>query len=105
MLARLGFDGMAIQEHKLLKQKTGDVIARLKHEGWHASLSPAKEGKTVHAASSGVGVAMMADIAMAAPPSLGRWFQCPQSERFHAQLCEGMVPGGFYAVEEYILTE
>ena len=73
-LARLGFDGMAFQEHKLQSARIGDVVARLKHEGWHAALTPAKEGNNAHSYSSGVGVAMAAAIAMAAPPSLGRWF-------------------------------
>ena len=35
------------------------------------------------------------------PPSLGKGFQMPQQERFVAQLCEGMVPGGFYFISCY----
>ena len=98
VLSRLDFDGMAIQEHKLVKNKVGDVVARLKREGWRAALTPASQGKVDHSASSGVGIAMQADIAMAASPSLGRGFQHPQPERFVAQLCEGMAPGGFYFI-------
>ncbi|CAK0851970.1 unnamed protein product [Prorocentrum cordatum] len=71
MLARWDFDGMAIQEHKILPGKTDDVVSRLRHEGWHAALPPAEPGKTVHSAFSGVGVAMRSDIAMARPPALG----------------------------------
>ena len=104
MLARLGFDGMAFQEHKLHSARIVDVVARLKHEGWHAALTPAKAGKNDHSFSSGVGIAMAADIAMAAPPSLGRWFQYPQPERFTAQLCDGMVPGGFYFISCYFFS-
>ena len=104
VLSRLDFDGMAIQDHKLTDGKIGDVVARLKREGWHAALTPAKAGKVDHAASSGVGIAMQADIAMAPPPSLGRWFQKPQSERFVAQLCEGMAPGGFYFISCYFFS-
>ena len=47
---------------------------------------------------------MQSDIAMAAPPSLGRGFQQPQPERFVAQLCEGMVPGGFYFISYYFFS-
>ena len=98
VLSRLDFDGMAIQEHKLVQKRVGDVVARLTREGWHVALNPASQRKVDHSASSGVGIAMQADIAMAAPPSLGRGYQNPQPERFVAQLCEGMVPGGFYFI-------
>ena len=65
---------------------------------------PAKPGKTEHSATSGVGIAMQADIAMAGPPSPGRGFQQPQAEWFVAQLCEGMVPGGLYFISCYFFS-
>ena len=55
-LADSSVDVLLIQEHKLLPPSIGDTVSRLRHQGWHFQIRPAKRGNTEHTASSGVAV-------------------------------------------------